>query len=143
MMQTSRVSIITYNRSRAYKVVTYKLCPSEGPCLLRSCATAQPCDPAKLHTVHRPARPSITIAHLMVTLDLPSALWLSLALASIYTIRIIKRHTPHKLPPGPRGLPFFGPLFQLSVTPWKEFETWKAQYGKPTALSRLKSSFHP
>ena len=62
----------------------------------------------------------------------PWVLWLSLALASIYTVQKIKRHTTHILPPGPKGLPFFGPMFHLSATPWKEFETWKGQYGKST-----------
>ena len=64
----------------------------------------------------------------------PWILWVSLALASICTVQTIKRHTTHVLPPGPSGIPFFGPLFQLSATPWKEFETWKAQYGKLVAL---------
>ena len=68
----------------------------------------------------------------MATIDFPWLLWLSLAFASIYTIRTVRRHATHKFPPGPKGLPFLGPLFQLSVTPWKEFETWKAQYGKST-----------
>ena len=64
----------------------------------------------------------------------PWVLWVSLTLASIYTVQTIKRHTAHVYPPGPRGIPFFGPLFQLSTTPWKEFETWKAQYGKSIAF---------
>ena len=64
----------------------------------------------------------------------PWALLVCLVLTSIYTVQNVKRHTTHTLPPGPRGVPFFGPLFQLSGTPWKEFETWKAQYGKSTGL---------
>ena len=58
----------------------------------------------------------------------PLALCVSLALA-YYALRTIKRHITHKLPPGPKGLPFLGPLFELSSTPWKEFERWKEQYG--------------
>ena len=72
----------------------------------------------------------------------PWVLWVSLALVSVYyTVQTIKRQTTHIMPPGPRGIPFFGSLFQLSATPWKEFETWKAQYGKSIAL--LNSSGHP
>ena len=71
----------------------------------------------------------------------PWVLWVSLAFASVYIVQTIKHHTTHRLPPGPRGIPFLGPLFQLSATPWKEFETWKAQYGKSTPL--LNGSVHP
>ena len=62
----------------------------------------------------------------------PSLLWASIALVSLYVVRVIKRRTTHKLPPGPMGLPFIGSLLSLSTTPWKEFEIWKDQYGAPT-----------
>ena len=64
----------------------------------------------------------------------PWVLWVCLAVTSIYAVRTIKRRTTHKFPPGPRGIPFFGPLFQLSGAPWKDFETWKVQYGKSIEL---------
>jgi len=68
-----------------------------------------------------------------MTLDLnvnvrPLAFCVSLALA-YYGLRTLKRRITHKHPPGPKGLPFLGPLFELSSTPWKEFERWKARYG--------------
>ena len=54
------------------------------------------------------------------------------ALLSLCAIRTIENHGIKKLPPGPKGIPFLGNLFQLSKTPWKEFEIWKKQYGKST-----------
>ena len=68
----------------------------------------------------------------------PVALYVSLALVSIYALRTIKTYrTGLKIPPGPKGLPFVGNLFQLSSTPWKEFEVWKEQYGTSTSQSSV------
>jgi len=63
------------------------------------------------------------------------ALGLSVVLASIYVVRTIRYRATHKLPPGPKGIPFFGNLFQLSATPWKELEIWRKEYGKSTNFS--------
>jgi len=62
----------------------------------------------------------------------PVALCVSAALVSVYAIRTVKGYAKGKVPPGPKGIPFFGNLFQLSMTPWKEFDAWKKQYGMST-----------
>jgi hypothetical protein len=52
----------------------------------------------------------------------------------VFIVRAIRRRRTHPFPPGPKGLPFFGNLFQLSLTPWKEFEAWKQKYGKSNRI---------
>ena len=69
--------------------------------------------------------------------DVRAALCVSLALVSIYTFRTIKGYRTGKLPPGPKGIPFLGNLFQLSLMPWKQFEVWKKQYGTSTSQSSV------
>ena len=62
----------------------------------------------------------------------PVTLCVSVTLILVYVIRIARSYTKGKLPPGPKGIPFLGNLFQLSKAPWKEFEVWKNQYGMLT-----------
>ena len=69
----------------------------------------------------------------------PVVLCVSIALVSIYALQTIRRYRTGKLPPRPKGIPFFGNLFQLSLTPWKQFEVWKKQYG--TFLPRSSALF--
>ena len=59
----------------------------------------------------------------------PVALCVSLALVSIYALRTVKSYLTGRLPPGPKGIPILGNLFQ---PPWKQFEVWKNQYGTTT-----------
>jgi len=63
----------------------------------------------------------------------PVALCMSVALVTVYAMRTVKSYAKGKLPPGPKGIPFLGSLFQLSRTPWKEFEFWNEQYGMSTS----------
>ena len=69
----------------------------------------------------------------------PVALCVSVAFVSIYALRTIKSYRAGKLPPGPKGIPFLGNLFQLSLSsmPWKQFEVWKKQYGTSTPQSSI------
>ena len=62
----------------------------------------------------------------------PVTICVSVALVLIYALQTIKSYRKGKLPPGPKGIPFLGNLFQLSSMPWKEYEVWKKQYGTST-----------
>ena len=63
------------------------------------------------------------------------SLCVAIALVSSYAVRIISNYRTGRLPPGPKGIPFLGNLFQLSLMPWKQFGVWKKQYGTFTPHS--------
>ena len=60
-------------------------------------------------------------------------------LSSFFTIFVIvlfagyakrKSLRPLNLPPGPKGLPFFGSVFQINASePWLTFTQWASTYG--------------
>ncbi|TDL15489.1 cytochrome P450 [Rickenella mellea] len=46
-----------------------------------------------------------------------------------YLVSFINTSRKGKLPPGPKGIPFFGNLFQLTKDAWIDFTEWKSKYG--------------
>ncbi|KAF9463397.1 cytochrome P450 [Collybia nuda] len=67
-------------------------------------------------------------------LDLKSLLkLLVVALVAKYIHRVYYRSK--YWPPGPRGLPILGNIFQLESLPWYIFTEWKAQYGPVVSLN--------
>ncbi|ESK85729.1 cytochrome p450, partial [Moniliophthora roreri MCA 2997] len=55
--------------------------------------------------------------------------FLAALIASVLIIRQVFSRPKGSLPPGPKGLPVVGNLFQLSQEAWHTFTEWKKQYG--------------
>jgi len=67
---------------------------------------------------------------------LPSPVKMTLAIATLFItcivliIYLLRKNSDVQHPPGPRGVPILGNLFQFgAVKPWKLFAKWKADYG--------------
>ena len=59
-----------------------------------------------------------------------TVLWGMVAAFVVYQLlKVAKVSKSGKLPPGPKGVPFFGNLFQLSKDAWVTFAEWGKQYG--------------
>ncbi|ESK82813.1 cytochrome p450, partial [Moniliophthora roreri MCA 2997] len=54
-----------------------------------------------------------------------SCVLLSISIWIIY----LNRKRPGKLPPGPKGYPLVGNIFQLQNRPWHAYVEWKKTYG--------------
>ncbi|THU86529.1 cytochrome P450 [Dendrothele bispora CBS 962.96] len=62
--------------------------------------------------------------------------WSALALIATLTLTVRLLLKPrHKLPPGPKGLPLLGNLFQLPQFQWLRFTEWKEEFGPIFSLN--------
>jgi hypothetical protein len=61
----------------------------------------------------------------------PKLALLASAFMFIYAVKVVQRRSKERhLPPGPKGLPFLGNLFQLSTRPWHDYEAWGKEFGR-------------
>lgn len=69
----------------------------------------------------------------MAILGTSEAAAVGLAFAAIVLVHIVRQanaNANRKLPPGPKGVPFFGNLFQIDVLrPYPKFREWAKEYG--------------
>ncbi|KAF5343067.1 hypothetical protein D9758_011141 [Tetrapyrgos nigripes] len=62
--------------------------------------------------------------------------WQALGLVTLITLSVHLFFQPkHNLPPGPKGLPLLGNLFQLPQFQWLRFTEWKEEFGPIFSLN--------
>lgn len=77
---------------------------------------------------------------LCATMSIPTA-WMFAALAVLSAI-VVSRCRRLRLPPGPKGVPLLGNVFDVPKTQeWKTYAQWSRQYGLSNPLSLFLGRF--
>ena len=60
---------------------------------------------------------------------------LGLFTAYLFTKVLFSKKAKGPLPPGPRGLPVLGNIFQIPKFQWLKYTEWQKEFGNPFSLS--------
>ncbi|KAE9397734.1 cytochrome P450 [Gymnopus androsaceus JB14] len=70
----------------------------------------------------------------VLTLDRSVLQLLAIPIVALIVMKSLSK-SKHRMPPGPRGLPILGNIFQLPQFQWLKFTEWKEQYGPIFSLN--------
>lgn len=86
-------------------------------------------DSVSFHSTTMPASFLASLRAWIASSTIGQRILLALALGLLLiTARVISK-SKGTMPPGPRGLPLLGNIFQLPKLPWYRFTEWKEEFG--------------
>jgi len=87
------------------------------------------------HGSSRPHVPCSSVTVFVVYRPVPIGFSYCVSLHQGFTATLLSINVKGPLPPGPRGLPILGNIFQIPKFQWLKYTEWQEVFGNPFSLS--------